>query len=468
MTTTDAGDAHEPRRSRLPTALAPRRWRVGTKIAVSLVLVALVPVLILAQLGSQRLRERAEADGRRELQAVAEAVATGLDTEVRANVELISAVALDPSVIELASDPATRGETEGPVHEQLDILRETHPTSGIFFIVDAAGVAIASSDRAILGISYDYRPYYELGMQGVSNVTDVYLPIGTTSDVPGTAFAAPIRRDGTVVGVAVIKSDALSVSKALSAAGGRQAFIVESSGIISAHPDPGLRFRSLRRLGAAEQETAARQQRFHGPVPTVPASRSVRSLVATTTPGFTTGSIDGSEVALAWRPLQETSWIVAVSEPLATYAGAADDARRDALLIAGVVALLAIVVAVVVARALSRPLHTLTAAAAGLEAGTVVDEDALAAIASRGDDLGALASRLGDAARETRQREAKLRAQVASLRVEIDEVRRRRDVEAIVESDFFADIKSRAADLRRHVRGDDAPAVADDESDRSA
>ena len=46
------------------------------------------------------------------------------------------------------------------------------------------------------------------------------------------------------------------------------------------------------------------------------------------------------------------------------------------------------------------------------------------------------------------QREQTLRKQVEELKIEIDEVRRRKDVVDIVETDFFRDLQSKAREMR--------------------
>jgi hypothetical protein len=74
-------------------------------------------------------------------------------------------------------------------------------------------------------------------------------------------------------------------------------------------------------------------------------------------------------------------------------------------------------------------------------------------VAARGDALGHLARTFVAMAREVRAREAALRAEVAELRIEIDEGRQARRVAEITDSDYFRDLRGRAAELRRSVAG---------------
>ncbi len=92
-----------------------------------------------------------------------------------------------------------------------------------------------------------------------------------------------------------------------------------------------------------------------------------------------------------------------------------------------------------------------TGAAQALEEGQT-DLGELALVAARHDALGALARRFDSMAREVIAREARLREEVRELRIEIDQARQARQVAEITDSDFFRDLRGRAADLRRIVK----------------
>ena len=91
-----------------------------------------------------------------------------------------------------------------------------------------------------------------------------------------------------------------------------------------------------------------------------------------------------------------------------------------------------------------------TGVAAGLEAGDA-HLDELATVAVRTDALGVLARRFMSMAREVQAREDRLREQVRELKIEIDEARQARQVAEITDTDFFRDLRDRAANLRRIV-----------------
>ena len=89
----------------------------------------------------------------------------------------------------------------------------------------------------------------------------------------------------------------------------------------------------------------------------------------------------------------------------------------------------------------------LTAAASAVEEGTFAMAD-LREVTARPDSLGNLARVFERMAGEVRARELRLRQQVASLRVEIDQTRKAREVREITDTDFFRDLQSRARAMR--------------------
>ncbi len=89
-------------------------------------------------------------------------------------------------------------------------------------------------------------------------------------------------------------------------------------------------------------------------------------------------------------------------------------------------------------------------AALALEA-DAFEPASLSVVAAREDTLGQLARTFARMASQVQAREERLRRQVEELRIEIDVTRRERKVAEIVASDYFRDLRGRAAELRRIV-----------------
>ncbi len=92
-----------------------------------------------------------------------------------------------------------------------------------------------------------------------------------------------------------------------------------------------------------------------------------------------------------------------------------------------------------------------TEAAAAVEAGSFYP-GSLAEVGTRPDQLGQLARVFQRMAREVQAREQRLRQQVQELRIEIDEVKKARQVAEITDTDYFQALQEKARTLRSHRR----------------
>jgi len=88
-------------------------------------------------------------------------------------------------------------------------------------------------------------------------------------------------------------------------------------------------------------------------------------------------------------------------------------------------------------------------AAAGAVEGGAFGAEALAGVAERPDALGQLARVFARMAREVAAREAGLKKEIQTLRIEIDDAQKRRQVSEITETEYFQDLRRKAGELRR-------------------
>ncbi|HKA21900.1 MAG TPA: response regulator [Blastocatellia bacterium] len=92
-----------------------------------------------------------------------------------------------------------------------------------------------------------------------------------------------------------------------------------------------------------------------------------------------------------------------------------------------------------------------THAAAAVETGEFAAE-MLTDVSTRPDELGQLARVFQRMAQEIAAREEQLKQQIQVLRIEIDEVKKSRQVAEITETDYFQELQEKAKILRRHVK----------------
>lgn len=122
----------------------------------------------------------------------------------------------------------------------------------------------------------------------------------------------------------------------------------------------------------------------------------------------------------------------------------------QAQIIGAVTAIFAVLLAFVLAVSLARPIVRLTRAAGRIEREDWdhVDLDRLAATKGR-DEVAQLTRVFASMSREVRGRLVQLREQVQQLQVVIDDSKRTRDVQQIVESEFFRDLSGKAREMRQ-------------------
>ena len=80
-------------------------------------------------------------------------------------------------------------------------------------------------------------------------------------------------------------------------------------------------------------------------------------------------------------------------------------------------------------------------------------EPELVSVSKRGDELGKLSKVFTRMVQEVQARTFSLRQQVKNLQIEIDETRRKSQVDEIVDTDFFKDLQTRARDMRQQRNG---------------
>lgn len=105
-----------------------------------------------------------------------------------------------------------------------------------------------------------------------------------------------------------------------------------------------------------------------------------------------------------------------------------------------------------------RAVSQVTAGAAAMEA-SEFEPSSLDEVAARSDALGALGRVFQNMAREVIAREKRLREQLQELKIEIDEVKKARQVEEITDTDYFRSLQEKARRYRN---------LAQDRADRSS
>lgn len=160
----------------------------------------------------------------------------------------------------------------------------------------------------------------------------------------------------------------------------------------------------------------------------------------------------GEVFFIALNPLEDLDWMVGTVIPAEHFLKEIQQNRRQLLWVISLFILTTAGLAVFLSdHVIAKPILKVTSAAADIEAETFKPES-LSGLAKRQDELGQLARVFNHMAQEVYVREKRLKKQVKELRIEIDEVKRHKQVTEIVESDFFQDLTAKANSLRQRSK----------------
>jgi len=405
--------------------LDPRTWTLGAKIGVTLVLAALVPMAVLSfyatRAGQDAVEKSELANAQGAALVGASAVTEYLDGVSRRAEQFGTA----SDVVAYINDPTNTPQPSFGAAKSSPDVRS-------ILVIDAKGNVVSGIPPSSVGKSFNTAGWFVEAISGKTAVGDVEPDADSGRYI--ITVASPARRPGqAVVGAVSIGVSSEDVMFALSQSPlipGGQAVLVDDGRVIAAR-DSRYQGRTLDDLGLGSVARKI-ENNSKGTIAKVPL-------------------VDRGEQVVAWATTR-TGATAMVIEPRSVFLDPIDSLARNtriALVVVGVIALLA---AVFVARRLSRPVRALTLAAQAIEAEQEPDAEALARLGRSRDDVGRLARVFTRMAEQVAVRERKLREQVKALRVEIDQERRKQSVEEVVDSDFFRELESRAAQIRQRMK----------------
>jgi len=105
-------------------------------------------------------------------------------------------------------------------------------------------------------------------------------------------------------------------------------------------------------------------------------------------------------------------------------------------------------------KAITNPIMALTKAAQSIERGQRFQPESIASLTRARDELAHLARVFSQMAVEVQAREERLKRQVEDLRIEIDDVKKARQVAEITETDYFQRLREHAREMRTRAKGE--------------
>ncbi len=182
------------------------------------------------------------------------------------------------------------------------------------YLMDARGLTLAASNHKALltfvGQNFAFRPYFKDALAGNPGL---YVALGTTSAKRGFYLSFPVRLNGEVIGVTVVKVG-LDELEAAWGSPDTRVLVTDHSGVVFFSNEPAWQFRTLQELGP-EARAELRRSRKYGDEPLRPLD--IESLqihqgnaMGVSIPGAGDGAVE--QYLMQSRPITDTRWTLHV------------------------------------------------------------------------------------------------------------------------------------------------------------
>ncbi|MBV8604096.1 MAG: protein kinase [Pelomonas sp.] len=377
------------RRAARSRVLRPPSWPLALKMALALVLAALVPMGITAwhnYTSSVDALARAE---RRNLSGLAQATAGRLSQLIEDSRRVTAFAARSPEVAALLRQPSEAGRAA--VLARLQNFVDTNPDLHLLTLMDASGKALVSTAPEVVGGNYGFRDYFKIAMAGRSNVTSII--VGAVAGRAGVYVAYPVRDAAAApIGVIVLRLRAETIGALVDGVrnADRDPFLVDGDGVLIHDGKEALRFHSLAPLSAQKQADIAADQRFRlKHVESLGMPELAAALVGARREGVIDydSTITHTREVAGYAPVAGVDWVVGVTESRASFEAPLRAIFEQVLIGLGLVGAIFVGLALLFARSISRPVAALTGAVDALKRG---DYDAAHVKVRSDDEIGAL------------------------------------------------------------------------------
>ncbi|MES9898336.1 MAG: diguanylate cyclase [Sedimenticola sp.] len=134
--------------------------------------------------------------------------------------------------------------------------------ASVIYLMSTTGKTLASSNwessKSFVGKNYSFRPYFQRAAKGS---VGRYTAVGATSGELGHYIARPIRKQGNLIGVIVIKAD-LKGQELLYLNRDAILTVADSQGVIFLTGNPDFRFRTIRPLDTVTKKRISDSRQY--------------------------------------------------------------------------------------------------------------------------------------------------------------------------------------------------------------
>jgi serine/threonine protein kinase/HAMP domain-containing protein len=394
----------------LARALAhPASWPMAVKMTLAMVLAALLPMLVTAWYNLEGSIAAVTTSELRNLERLAQSTAGRIGQLIADSTHLANYLAADDDFIAYLRKPDDA--RKAVVQEKLASLVRANPDVHLLILMNAEGLALASSEPGVAGLNFAFRQYFQAALLGRSFKSGML--VGSTEGKPGMYYSNPVFDAAhKVIGVVVMRLKGGSFAGILDesvAGSGRVPFMVDGDGVLIHHPDTRHLYRSLAPLREDVLRRIVADQRFRrGRIDSAQMPGLAGALVGARRPGNISyrSTLSGREEHAGFAPVPGHDWVVGVSEAREQFEQPLRKLYADMLYSVALAGFVFLVLAVLFARSIVRPIARLTDAANALKEG---DYDRANIKVTSSDEIGRLARTFNVMIDVLRQRERERR-----------------------------------------------------------
>ncbi|SMF16923.1 sensor histidine kinase [Pseudogulbenkiania subflava] len=274
--------------------------------------------------------------------------ARGLESEIDKYSFVPNILGLEERILNVLTSPDPFPGPQNLANRYLEELNQQTSTSTIY-VINTEGRVLASSNwrraDSYVGEDLSFRDYFQEALKGGQGRS---YGVGTTRAEPGYYLAQGLKKDGKIIGVAVVKVRLDQLEPSWQWAD-TDAFVSDENGVIILASEPEWKLHTLNPLSPARREELARSLRYYwAPLPLLQVAQRQALDVglerwALQMPGGVKGVNRPTDFLAQTRSLKDTSWKLTLLTPLKTVRKTA--LSNAALAVAGFVILVILLVA---------------------------------------------------------------------------------------------------------------------------
>ena len=357
--------------ARLRRVFSPGDWPLALKMTLAMLATALLPMLITAGYNLRGSLEAVSAGELRYVEQMAHSTAGRVGQLIGDSRHFARSLGTDDDFAVFLALPTDEGKSA--MRAKLERLTQANPDVQLIILMDAAGVAIVSSDPAVMGRNFAFRQYFKEAIAGRSFASG--LVVGAVAGAAGMFYSEPVRKDDDIIGAIVLRIRASSFSNILDEVRHDSTltpFLLDGDGVMIHHPRKDLLYQSLMPLPAATLAEIRADQRFRRDnIETLNMPELAQAMVGARENGhvsYRSNITKQAEIA-GFAPVPGHNWVVGVTESRAAFEEPLNSLYTHLMWSVVLIGLLFTGLALAFSRTMLRPIRSLTEAVHAIEKG---------------------------------------------------------------------------------------------------